>query len=404
MARRRRKLDKKRVAIVAGIALLCLALIVTGITYGIQFITGKMGGSDSVKLADGSRLERVILPDLKEQIHNEFKVSRLSTLKDEVATYIYNNQLNDLKEQINTYLSDNNIKSDEIAWAVQDLTTDAYIESDNATQNFTAASTYKLPLMMLWYDKIKEGSASYSDTLLYTANMKEVEDYENPTQPIVRKYRVGDSIPLENLLEAGALYSDNIAGHMLFENLGGYTAYKIMAADYSDSPQSKDFTDASVNVLNPDYTMDLAYKLYHDQGTYDDLKYWLINTATGSFLNRNGYKGYIQKIGNLDEVRNVIGYLPGEFPYSISIYSAIDKVEGEQVMADIGDICYNYFSQRYADGDYDAYPVEERVNIGQVTVTPEDPLSQIPDLPEDEIQASIIRKPSNTDTSQNNAQ
>lgn len=257
---------------------------------------------------------------------------------------------------------------------------------------------------MLWYDKIKEGSASYSDTLLYTANMKEVEDYENPTQPIVRKYRVGDSIPLENLLEAGALYSDNIAGHMLFENLGGYTAYKIMAADYSDSPQSKDFTDASVNVLNPDYTMDLAYKLYHDQGTYDDLKYWLINTATGSFLNRNGYKGYIQKIGNLDEVRNVIGYLPGEFPYSISIYSAIDKVEGEQVMADIGDICYNYFSQRYADGDYDAYPVEERVNIGQVTVTPEDPLSQIPDLPEDEIQASIIRKPSNTDTSQNNAQ
>lgn len=394
--KRKRKVDPGRLAVVGGVAIVIIALLNAGLFKGGSWIYSKFQGEDAILLADGSELEEVDPLVLKNRIDDVFKLSSLASLKEDVQTYMFNNELNDLKEQILNYLEENNVDQTKIAWAIQDLTTDAYIESDNASTNFTAASTYKLPLVMLWYDKVANGEVSMDSTYIFTENMKEEEDYENPSQPIVRKFRVGDSVTLAQLLSAAALYSDNVAGHMLFENLGGYSAYKQMALKYSDDPQDKDFTSSSVNVLNPNYTMDLVYTLYHDSGTYDELKYWLYKAAPGMFLNKNVNRGYIQKVGNIDEVRNVIGYLPGEFPYSVSIYSCIDKEQGEQIIADIGDICYNYFMNRYYSGDYDNYPLEERIYTGQVTVTPEYPLASVPDLPEDEIEANIIRS-SNAD-------
>lgn len=388
MSKRKRRIDVKRLSLVAGAAVILVAALGTAIGFAVK----KISKPAEIKLADGSVLEPVDLPELRSQIEDVFKISSLKSLKEDIHTYLFNNQLDDLKTQINDYLKSQNADPSKIAWAIQDLTTGAFVESDNASDNFTAASTYKLPLMMLWYQKVANGEVSMDTPYLFSANMKEAEDYENPTQPIVRKYRVGDSIPLANLLEAGALYSDNVAGHILFENLGGYSAYKTQALQYSDDPQDTEFTSSAYNVLNPNYTMDLAKELYQDQGTYDELKYWLQQAGTNMFLNKNGYKGYIQKVGNIDEVRNVIGYLPGEFPYSVSVYSCIDKEQGEQIISDIGDICYSYFAGRYNNGDYESYPLEERISKGQVTVVPDDPISRIPDLPEEEINANIIRR------------
>ena len=349
----------------------CLVCLLTGIGYGgyqgCEYIHRKLGHRKAVQLEDGTEIPFVKLETLRDEIQDVLCIKNLKHLRTDIQTYMFNNQLNDLKDQIGSYLKEHNVDESKIAWAVQDLSTGAYTESDNANENFTAASTYKLPLAMLWYEKVQEGSASMTDTFSLTERMLEKEDNENPDQPIGRKYRLGDRIPLSELLEGAALYSDNIAGHILFENLGGYSAYKVAALKYSDTLQAKEFTGTD-NVLNPHYTMNLMNYLYNHPGTFDDLKYWLYAAFPYSFLNHNAPYGYVQKVGNIEEVRNAVGLMPGEFPYSVSVYSCIDSKEGEAIIGDIGTICYNYFQNKYNSGFYDSSSTEEKQEKSNMNV------------------------------------
>lgn len=334
---------------------------------GYRYAHQSLFGRKPIVLENGETLTPVNLQELKPEVQDVLDMKNLKHLRSDIQTYMFNNQLSDLKDQINNYLAENNIDPSDISWAVQDLSTGAYTESDNASENFAAASTYKLPLCMLWYEKIADGTASMTDTFVLTDNMLEKEDEENPDQPIGRKYKIGDKIPLSELLEAAALYSDNIAGHVLFENLGGYSAYKTMALKYSDKLQDKDFTDGSKNVLNAHYMMNLVNYLYNTPGTFNDLKFWLREAATGFFLNMNYPLGYIQKIGNLEEVRNAVGLMTGQFPFSISIYSKIGASEGEKVIGDLGLMVYDYFLNKYDSGFYDPTLYDRNVELSQIS-------------------------------------
>lgn len=341
--RKRRKIHYGRLAVVACV----LALGVGVISYGsITLARSMFKGSQDTSTA-------LNLGEVKNSIRDVFVQDQLEELKAGIEEQFVDHSLDPLKAQIEQYLSDNNIDPSKIAWAVQDLQTDTYIESANARDDWVAASTYKLPAMMLWSEKVADGSASLDDTFKLTSQMLELEDEENPEQPIGKKYDLDEEVPLNELLQAGAIYSDNLAGHMMFSYLGGYSEYKHLAQKYSSTPQSEAFFSDKQNVLNPHYTMDLAHYLYTTPEIFDNLKYWLSIGGGGMFLEKNVRRGYIQKLGNIDEVRNVIGYYPGEFPYSVSIYSAIDKDEGEQIIADIGDICYNFFQDLFYSGYYD---------------------------------------------------
>lgn len=383
----KRKYNYKRLAVVA----LAGILAVSGL--GILTVKGYRSAKSSkepeqIVLDSGEVAKKEDISKLRQKIVDVIDLKYLSHLKDDIKTYIFNNQLQDLKTSINNYLSENNIDASKVSYAVQDLTTGAYIKSDNAADNNLAASTYKLPLTMLWYEKIANGEVSPTQEFEFTENMLEKEDEENPNQPIGAKYKVGDKIPLSNLLEAAALYSDNIAGHILFENLGGYSAFKHMATKYSEHQQSKDFFNE--NKLNPDYTMDLVRHLYETSGTYDDLKYWLTYAGPHMFLNYNNPHGYVQKVGNNEEIRNVIGYAPTLYPFSVCIYSQIGDKEGEKLIGDIGDICWAYFEQKYNNGDYEMYDsslAESRMAIG----SPQVALAYLPDLPVD--QRSTLEHP-----------
>lgn len=362
-----RRLNQKRLNILLASAAAVVVLAGFGGYKTYEYFHEKSRIRKPVVLEDGQELPFVDLQNLREEVTDVFTMKNLGHLKTDIQTFLFNNQLNDLKDQINSYLKENNVDTSKIAWAVQDLSTNAYTESDNAHQNFIAASTYKLPLCMLWYEKVQDGTASMSDTFELTEKMLEKEDTENPDQPIGRKYRLGDRIPLSELLEGTALYSDNIAGHILFENLGGYVNYKVQALKYTDTLQDKDFTSGK-NVLNPHYTMNLVNYMFNHPGTFDDLKFWLYAALTDNFLNKAAPLGYIQKIGNNEEVRNAIGLMPGAFPYSVSVYSAIDEKEGEKIIGDIGLICYNYFSDKYNSGFYDESLLEGNLQKSHMNV------------------------------------
>jgi hypothetical protein len=333
---------------------------------------------------------------LRNEIQDTFSYQRLENLHEDIETYIYNNQLSDLKEQILALIDSYGIEADQISWAVQDLTTDAYISSDNASVNFTAASTYKLPLSLIYYEMIAEGTVSPSTTYEFTEAMKEDEDKENPFQPIGRKYSVGDKIQLDELLEAALLYSDNIAGHILYENLGGYSAFKTLALRFTDDVQDKEFT-GQANLFNANFMMDLVHYMYNTEGTFNDARYWLTYSVPEGFLNAQVPYTYIQKTGNLTSVRNAIGLYAGSFPYSVVVYSDISKSTGEAIIGEIGALCYNYFYARYVNGDYASYDSEKIATLSNQTGSPAEVINNraglngqtVPEISDEEYQKAL---------------
>ncbi len=303
---------------------------------------------------------------------NDPKVAELVNLKNAIDNRPQENSLYDLKEQITAYLTAHNYDPNKVSWSVQDLITQEIIQSSNAKQNFTAASTYKLPLCVYYYEEIARGHISPSDTLEYTEKMREEEDDENLNQPIHRKYKVGDKIQIDELLEAALLYSDNIAGHMLYEHIGGYDKFKEIVAQYTDQPQTEDFFSEQSNVINADYMMRLLNYVYNTPSIFNDLKFWLQYTAYDTFLNREVPGTYIQKIGNIDEVRNAVGISNGLAPFTLSIYSCISKTDGMNLLADIGKLCLEYFENRYNSNYYAGQDLTHYMNLnGQMSNPPD---------------------------------
>lgn len=360
--KRKRRYDPTRLAIVLVAICIAVGLVGYGGYAGMRAVAGlfsskpaenagaslsSASSSASSKTSSSSQASQAGVNGITAK-----ELEKLNAVKSEIERSTSGAELADLKAQILDYLNSHNIDQSKFSWSVMDLTTDAYIESDNAKTNFTAASTYKLPLCMYYYEEIEAGRINPNDSLEYSEEMREEEDKENLNQPIHRKFKVGDKIQIDELLEAALLYSDNIAGHMLYENLGGYEKFKELVSKYSPSPQAPEFYNESYNVLNADYTMHLLYKLYKTPGTFNDLKYWLQNASLNTFLNRDLSGHYIQKIGNINAVRNALAISNGPAPFSISIFSSIGKKEGLNAIADLGVLVNNYFVNKYNSGYY----------------------------------------------------
>lgn len=240
-----------------------------------------------------------------------------------------------LDERIQAYLTANGISSASVQYSIEDLTTHERFTKD-AQMNVTVASVYKLPLAMLYYEKIAEGEVS--EQTLYTY---EASHYEQGG-PISLRYSVGDQIELGELLEALIIESDHTAGHILYENLGGWPAFKQAITKYSDTPQSDEFFSYD-NVLNADYVGDVLGYLYAHEEEYAQLIDDLKEAMPGEYLESVIQPETAQKYGLYDVYRNVAGIVYGEHPYSIAIFSSLGE-SGSRVIGEINAICYEYFN------------------------------------------------------------
>lgn len=391
--RRKRRYDPVRLGIVIVAA---LAIVIT-LIFSVRALFHRPSKKDDESLASSSEISTLVteISDAMGSVVNGSAMEfNLLDFKNNLYTAVVDqpNSLADLEAQINDYLTSKNINPAQVSWAVEDLVTKEIIESDNARQSFTAASTYKLPICVYYYEEIAAGRMNASDQLEYTEEMREDEDDENLNQPIHRKYKVGDKIPIDELLEAALLYSDNIAGHMLYSNMGGYQEFKKIVAKYSDVPQSASFFEESSNSLNADYMMRLLEHIYYTPGTFNDLKYWLQYTAYDTFLNRTVPGTYIQKIGNINAVRNAVGIYNGMTPFTLSVYTEVSKKDGMDILADLGELVLRYFQNRYASGFYEGMDLSQFSTLNAQMSSPYDVIAlrdgpngqKLPDMtPED---------------------
>lgn len=238
-----------------------------------------------------------------------------------------------LAKDIEAYLQENGIDHEKVAYCITDLEHNIKY-SMNEKDEFIAASIYKLPLAMLYYDKVNEGEYTLDSTFTYSGYMHE------DAGVISSDYGIGSQVPLSDLLNDLIIYSDNDAGHILYENLGGWKEYKEAMTKYTDSISENYYTMDNVTTAN---TMnDVVTYLYDHKEDYKGLIKNMEEAEPGEYLDRDTQLSMPQKYGMYDSALNSVGFVECNTSYSIVVLTSLGD-KGADVMANINRIAYEHF-------------------------------------------------------------
>ena len=238
-----------------------------------------------------------------------------------------------LAKDIEAYFQENGIDHEKVAYCITDLEHNIKY-SMNEKDEFIAASIYKLPLAMLYYDKVNEGEYTLDSTFTYSGYMHE------DAGVISSDYGIGSQVPLSNLLNDLIIYSDNDAGHILYENLGGWKEYKEAMTKYTDSISENYYTMDNVTTAN---TMnDVVTYLYDHKEDYKGLIKNMEEAEPGEYLDRDTQLSMPQKYGMYDSALNSVGFVECNTSYSIVVLTSLGD-KGADVMANINRIAYEHF-------------------------------------------------------------
>lgn len=238
-----------------------------------------------------------------------------------------------LAKDIEAYFQENGIDHEKVAYCITDLEHNIKY-SMNEKDEFIAASIYKLPLAMLYYDKVNEGEYTLDSTFTYSGYMHE------DAGVVSSNYGIGSQIPLSDLLDDLIEYSDNDAGHILYENLGGWKEYKEAMTKYTDSISENYYTMDNVTTAN---TMnDVVTYLYDHKEDYKGLIKNMEEAEPGEYLDRDTQLSMPQKYGMYDSALNSVGFVECNTSYSIVVLTSLGD-KGADVMANINRIAYEHF-------------------------------------------------------------
>ena len=238
-----------------------------------------------------------------------------------------------LAKDIEAYFQENGIDHEKVAYCITDLEHNIKY-SMNEKDEFIAASIYKLPLAMLYYDKVNEGEYTLDSTFTYSGYMHE------DAGVISSDYGIGSQVPLSDLLNDLIIYSDNDAGHILYENLGGWKEYKEAMTKYTDTISENYYTMDNVTTAN---TMnEVVTYLYDHKEDYKGLIKNMEEAEPGEYLDRDTQLSMPQKYGMYDSALNSVGFVECNTSYSIVVLTSLGD-KGADVMANINRIAYEHF-------------------------------------------------------------
>lgn len=238
-----------------------------------------------------------------------------------------------LAKDIEAYFQENGIDHEKVAYCITDLEHNIKY-SMNEKDEFIAASIYKLPLAMLYYDKVNEGEYTLDSTFTYSGYMHE------DAGVISSDYGIGSQVPLSDLLNDLIIYSDNDAGHILYETLGGWKEYKEAMTKYTDFISENYYTMDNVTTAN---TMnDVVTYLYDHKEDYKGLIKNMEEAEPGEYLDRDTQLSMPQKYGMYDSALNSVGFVECNTSYSIVVLTSLGD-KGADVMANINRIAYEHF-------------------------------------------------------------
>lgn len=220
-------------------------------------------------------------------------------------------------EEIKTLIAEiktvNNLTADNFAFFYYNPQTQKYY-FDNQDKYFKGASTVKVPVAMIYYDKIKNGELTEESTLQYTS-----DDYEAGGGTTASKYKVGNYIPISFLLEQSIINSDNTAVNILIDGIG-YRKCRELMAQYSDEEFIADFYTS--NLTKASFGFDIINHIYQNQENYQELIGYMKQSSFGEYL-----KKYIteydvaHKYGSYAGNVHDYGIVFADSPYLIGVYT-----------------------------------------------------------------------------------
>lgn len=211
----------------------------------------------------------------------------------------------------------------------------------NDEDEYTSASTLKIPINLYLYSRIKSGAVKPEATLTYLK-----EDYESGTGTIqYEKY--GTKYSIKELSRLSIEYSDNVAADMLVRFLGIQNIKNYMrqvggkvVVDGQDLSSPKDMG----------LYMKLVYKFYQNEGALgNELMDNLLNTQFNDRLSAPLPKSVkvAHKIGTQVHVVNDVGIVFADKPYIISIMSKdVNEDEAPDVIANVSKMIYESVNQK----------------------------------------------------------
>ncbi len=211
----------------------------------------------------------------------------------------------------------------------------------NQEEEYTAASTIKVPLNLYLYQKIKSASVNPENKLTY---MK--VDYEDGTGNI--QYEdLGNKYSIRELSKFSIVSSDNVAANMLFRFLGMANIKKYMRS------VGGVVVDDNENISSPEdmgLYMKLVYKFYKDGGALgNELMNNLLNTEFNDRLPAllPKYVKVAHKIGTQVNVINDVGIVFSDEPYILSVMSDnVDEDEAPGIIANISKKVYDFVNRK----------------------------------------------------------
>lgn len=235
---------------------------------------------------------------------------------DEVEyTIAYATEDEEVKAIVQEYMTSRNLTEENFAFFYyKPETQNFYFYNEN--KFFTAASTMKVPIAMIYYDKINNGELTLDKTLQYKSN-----NYEAGGGTTNSLYKVGDYIPISFLLEQMIVNSDNTAWKILMSGLGGNSASRKLAMQYANREIPSNFT--SENIISAGYGYDIIKNIYENQEKYEELISYMKRSSGGGYLKKDISDYEIaHKYGSYDGNIHDYGIVYCEEPYIIGIFTS----------------------------------------------------------------------------------
>ena len=260
--------------------------------------------------------------------NKEVSVSEDTNIKqeeneEEPVTPVEEEEIKNLIEEIKTQ---NNLNDNNFAFFYYNPQTQEYY-FDNQEKYFKGASTVKVPIAMIYYDKIRNGEITKEDTLQYTS-----DNYEPGGGTTASKYKVGSYIPIGFLLEQSIINSDNTAVNTLIDGVG-YRKCRELMAQYSDEEFIPDFYTS--NLTKASFGYDLINHIYQNQENYQELIGYMKKSSFGEYL-----KKYItecdvaHKYGSYAGNVHDFGIVFSDSPYLIGVYT-LNVPDADELIANI---------------------------------------------------------------------
>ena len=293
-----------------------------------QEVTEKTEQEVAEKTGEQKEEESIETASLEESVVEETNPGETAAEETNLEETVDTN----VENLINQIMIENNLNENNFFFFYYNIEEKKYYFYNEDTY-FTAASTIKVPVAMLYYDKINEGELSLSDTLLYNS-----DDYEEGDGSTAAEYSVGERIPISYLLEQTIVNSDNTALNILISNIG-YTKCKEELTKYSDVELTEAFYDS--NVVNVSYYYDVLQYLYQNADKYSELIEYMKISSNGGYLKAKlsqyevahtygSYDGYVHDYGIIYGQNT---YLIGVFTKGIANGNDLIAHIGEQVVA-----------------------------------------------------------------------